>query len=68
MWLRSSRLPRYTNWLRMCFAASLLLVVSAPLLVFFLANGVALACCAAMLGMLTGRLLMFAIAELEPRF
>jgi len=53
----------------MWFAGYLLLVVLGPVLLTIMpVNGAPLACCAAVAGIFAGRMLMFAVAELEPRF
>jgi len=69
MWSRCFQFPPHPNLLHMWFAGYLLLVVLGPVLLTIMpVNGAPLACCAAVTGIFAGRMLMFAVAELEPRF
>jgi DMSO reductase anchor subunit len=71
MFLRAATLDRPASF-RPWFVTHLLLVASAPLTMFSLpatpAIAPSLAICTAALAIITGRLLMFALAEFEPRF
>lgn len=73
MWMNSSQCLGDAKRFRPWFIGYLLLAIPAPLLVIFGANflpggSVALAFCTMAVAVITGRMLMFAIAELEPRF
>jgi hypothetical protein len=57
---------RFYGW----FGGYLLLVIATPLIFVFLtqSGGALFACCTFAAGLIVGRLLMFALGELEPRF
>ena len=69
MW-ELSRLLEHARQFRGWFAGYLLLILAAPLIFVSLnkSNGFFLACCTFAAGLIVGRMLMFALGELEPRF
>ena len=70
MWPPLRRLPLQPAWLRPWFFANVLLAIPLPLVMITvpLAWGTSLAVCAAVLGMFSGRMLMFAASTLETQF
>lgn len=73
MWVRVSHPLEHPTWFRIWLTAYLLLVLATPLVLIStrsstLQNGVALASCSLVLGLITGRMLMLALGELEARF
>jgi Na+/citrate or Na+/malate symporter len=73
MWLRTSSLHNGATLFRVSFSGYLFFVILAPVLLVStpatpLANTVAITAVVVGIAIVIGRLLMFALAELEPRF